>query len=136
MNIGLLLMTHRPLARDLLRVATEILGTCPRGIEVLEVINDTPCEKLLAEGLRCVARLDQGAGVLILTDLYGATPSNVALALVAQREQTRMLAGVNLPMLLRALNYAMLDLDTVTAKALAGGRDGICLCDADRQSTN
>ena len=128
MSVGLLLITHRPLAGDLLGVATEILGSRPPGIEVLEVINDTPCEDLVAAGLRCAVRLDQGDGVLILTDLFGATPANVALVLLERLERARVLAGVNLPMLLRALNYAALDLETVAEKAAQGARDGIRLC--------
>lgn len=128
MSVGLLLIAHRPLAGDLLCVATEILGVSPPGIEALEVINDTPCEDLVAEGLLRAARLDQGDGVLVLTDLYGSTPANVAMVLLQRREQVRVLAGVNLPMLLRALNYATLDLDGVAEKALQGGRDGVRLC--------
>ena len=130
MRIGVLLMTHRPLAGDLLRIASEILGGAPPGVEALEVINDTPRETLVADALRCIERLDQGDGVLILTDLYGATPANVAVALLDRHPRLRVLAGVNLPMLLRALNYAELDLDTVVDKALQGGRDGACSCQA------
>ncbi len=128
MSVGLLLITHRPLAGDLLRVATDILGACPPGIEALDVINDTPREDLVAEALRHAARLDQGDGVLVLTDLFGATPANVAMVLLERRDQVRVLAGVNLPMLLRALNYAALDLDKVADKAMHGGRDGVRLC--------
>ena len=130
MTVGIVLITHCPLAGGLLRVAADVLGTYPGNVETLEVINDTPCETLIVEGLRCIAEVDQGAGVLILTDLLGATPANVALRLLEQREQVRVLTGVNLPMLLRALNYAHLTLDAVTEKANAGGRDGVRLCAA------
>jgi PTS system ascorbate-specific IIA component len=130
MSVGLLLITHSPLAGNLLRVATDILGACPPGVEALEVINDTPCEELIAEGLLRAARLDQGDGVLILTDLFGSTPANVAMVLLERCAQARVLAGVNLPMLLRALNYASQDLDVVAEKAMQGGRDGVRLCSA------
>lgn len=128
MSVGLLLITHRPLAGDLLAVAIEILGSRPPGIEALDVINDSPCEDLVAAALGCAARLDQGDGVLILTDLFGATPANVALVLLERLERARVLAGVNLPMLLRALNYAALDLETVAEKAAQGAHDSIRLC--------
>ncbi len=128
MSIGILIITHRPLAGDLLGIATDVLGGRPPGIESLEVINDTPREALIEEGLQHADRLDQGTGVLILTDLYGSTPANIALALADQRPRLRVLTGVNLPMVLRALNYATLDLDAVAEKALEGGRTGVRLC--------
>ncbi|MBK1693489.1 PTS fructose transporter subunit IIA [Chromatium weissei] len=128
MTVGIVLITHCPLAGGLLRVAADVLGTYPSNVEMLEVINDTPCETLIAEGLRCMTEVDQGDGVLILTDLFGATPANVALRLLEQREHVRVLTGINLPMLLRALNYAHLTLDAVSEKACAGGREGVRLC--------
>lgn len=132
MSVGLLLITHRPLAADLLCIATEILGGRPADVEVLEVVNDTPREMLVAEGLHMAERLDQGDGVLVLTDLFGSTPANVATALSLRHPHMRVVSGVNLPVLLRALNYASLDLDAVTEKALQGGRDGVRLCEAER----
>ena len=122
------MITHRPLGMDLLRVATAILGARPPGVEAMEVVNDMPCEILAAQAAERVDRLDVGDGVLILTDLYGATPANVAVSLLAIHERLRVIAGLNLPMLLRALTYAALDLDAVTEKALQGGREGVLLC--------
>jgi mannose PTS system EIIA component len=126
-SVGLLLITHRPLGADLLRVATAIFGTCPARAEALEVENDSPCEVACAEAERLAAVLDMGDGVLVLTDIYGATPARVATTLLS-RPGRRLLAGVNLPMVVRALNYAELDLDTVAERALAGGRDGVRAC--------
>ncbi|EXJ16388.1 PTS sugar transporter subunit IIA [Imhoffiella purpurea] len=133
MSVGLLIITHRPLAGDLLRIAGEILGGSPPGVEAFEVVNDTPCEQLVAEGLRRIDRLEQGDGVLVLTDLFGSTPANVATSLQNLRANVRVLTGVNLPMLLRTLNYAALDLETVAEKALQGGRDGVRLCEHEPQ---
>ena len=129
MSIGLLIITHRPLAGDLLRIASEILGGAPPGVEAFEVVNDTPREHLIEEGLMRIDRLEQGDGVLVLTDLFGATPANVATSLQQLRANVRVLTGVNLPMLLRTLNSATLDLETVAEKALQGGRDGVRLCE-------
>lgn len=131
MSVGVLLITHSPLAGDLLRIAGEILGTVPAGVEGIEVVNDTPREDLIEECLRCLDRLDEGDGVLILSDLFGSTPSNVAKSLLERRPNVRVLTGVNVPMLLRTLNYAALDLDSVAEKALEGGRDGVRLCKHD-----
>jgi len=130
-SVGVLLITHSPLAGDLLRIAGEILGTDPAGVEGVEVVNDTPREDLIEECLRRLDRLNEGDGVLILSDLFGSTPCNVANRLQELRTNVQVLTGVNLPMLLRALNYATLDLDAVTEKALQGGRDGVQLCKHD-----
>lgn len=128
MSVGLLLITHQPLGSDLVGIASRILGDLPAGLEALEVVNDVPREDLLADARCRLERLDRGDGVLVLTDLYGSTPANVAVALLTDQERLRVIAGVNLPMLLRALNYAELDLDAVAEKALQGGRNGVVLC--------
>jgi PTS system ascorbate-specific IIA component len=127
-SVGLLTITHQPLGSALLRVASGILGSDPQGIEAMEVVNDVPCELLMTDAGRRLERLDRGDGVLILTDLYGSTPANVAVALLGTERRLRVIAGINLPMLLRALTYAALDLDAVAEKALQGGRDGVLLC--------
>ncbi len=129
-TVGLLLITHQPLGADLLRVATEIYGSHPPRAAALEVVNDSPQELVLAQAEHLADRLDEGDGVLVLTDVYGATPARLAIALGERHPRLRVLAGLNLPMLLRALTYAGLDLDTVAEKALAGGRDGVCRCPA------
>jgi PTS system ascorbate-specific IIA component len=71
-----------------------------------------------------VEQLDQGDGVLVLTDIYGSTPSNIASHL-SSRPGVQVVAGLNLPMLLRVLNYARLDLATLAEKAVSGGREGV-----------
>ena len=128
MSVGILLITHAGLGSALLRIATDIFGTCPARAEALDVANDTPCDQVLAEAERRAGQLDEGDGVLVLTDLYGATPANQAVALLGRRDRIRVLAGVNLPMLLRALSYASLDLDALADKAYDGGRDGVRRC--------
>jgi mannose PTS system EIIA component len=126
-TVGLLLITHQPLGADLLRVAAGIFGACPPRCQALEVENDAPREAVLQRAQALAGEVDEGDGVLVLTDIYGATPANLGLALCARYPRARLVAGVNLPMLLRALTYRGLDLDTVAAKAVAGGRDGVCL---------
>jgi PTS system ascorbate-specific IIA component len=69
--------------------------------------------------------LDDGMGVLLLVDLYGATPSNVAAAIGRQGTSTRRVSGLNLPMLLRVLNYPEQTLDELATTAAAGGRSGV-----------
>lgn len=128
MSVGILLVTHVPLGTDLLRIATDIFGVCPMLTDALEVENDSPHDPILIDLERRARRLDAGDGVLVLTDLFGSTPANLAVKLLDRRERIRVLAGVNLPMLVRIFNYSTLDLDRLTEKALTGGRDGVLLC--------
>lgn len=134
MSVGILLITHQALGGALLQIAAGIFGAWPPNAEALEIENDAPCEEMLAQARRLVERLDTGDGVLILTDIYGATPANLARNLLDGSGRVRLLAGVNLPMLVRALSYAHLELDTVMEKAMVGGRDGVLLCAARRET--
>ena len=68
--------------------------------------------------------VDNGRGVLVLTDIYGASPSNLAMKLL-EPGRIEGVAGVNLPMLLRALTYRDRDMETLVTRAVAGGRDGV-----------
>jgi PTS system ascorbate-specific IIA component len=128
MSVAILLITHGSLGSELLRIASGIFGTCPTRAEAVDVENDAPCDPLIEDAERRAAHLDEGDGVLVLTDLYGSTPANLAVTLLGRRDHIRVLAGVNLPMLVRALSYAGLDLDQVVDKALKGGRDGVLVC--------
>jgi PTS system mannose-specific IIA component len=129
MSIGILVITHDRVGRSLVDTATATLGFCPLDTGVIEVAPDCDPDALLARAQRAAQRLDQGDGVLVLTDVYGSTPSNIACSLL-KAEHVRVVAGVNLPMLLRVFNYALLSLDELGEKALSGGRDGIVNCTA------
>ena len=80
----------------------------------------------VARALRMREQLDTEAGVLVLSDLAGSTPGNVAER-VARQGRVRVVTGINLPMLMRVFNYPGLDLDALARKALEGGRDGVSL---------
>lgn len=125
MNVGLLLITHDDIGHTLLKVAVETLhGNCPIEVRSLAVNATSDPETTHAQGERLIAELDRGDGVLILTDAYGSTPSNIACQL-SQAHRTAVVTGLNLPMLLRVLNYHTLDLPELAGKALTGGRDGV-----------
>lgn len=126
-KVGVLLITHDPLGHVLLATADAILGHCPLPVEVLTVPLDSDPDLTAAEARRLATGLNHGAGVLVLTDLYGSTPGNIACRLL-DFAQVRVVSGVNLPMLLRVCNYHSLDLDGLADKAAHGGRDGIVLC--------
>jgi mannose PTS system EIIA component len=128
MSVGLLLITHEGIASNLLSTAKNMLGICPLATRALEVPLDTSPEEMISQAQIYIEHLDQGNGVLILTDLYGSTPSNVGSKLLVN-SGLKLVAGLNLPMLVRLLNYPQLDLDEMTEKALTGGKDGIMLFD-------
>lgn len=127
MNVGILLITHDQVGQALLNTATATLGMCPLPVEVLEVRRGDSPELLLSRAKELVAALNCGAGVLVLTDMYGSTPSNIARALQVSK-LVEVVAGINLPMLIRIFNYPRLSLVELTAKAVSGGRDGIFDC--------
>lgn len=126
MSVGMLLVTHNRLGEELLRTARAILGGHPLATGTLGVPQDGDPAVALERGLTLLGQLDDGAGTLILTDAFGSTPSNVAVRL-GQHAGAPVISGVNLPMLLRVLNYPDLPLEELRAKALSGGRDGILL---------
>lgn len=127
MKVGLLIITHDDLGQSLLRTATKMLGCCPLHTEFMSVPTQADPDELIKQGKKLIMKLDQGDGVLILTDMFGATPSNVATALMKQGNVLSV-AGINLPMLVRVLNYADLNLGNLAQKALSGGRQGVVEC--------
>lgn len=122
--IGLLLVTHSSYGESLIQCACHVLNNRPPQLMQLGVaLQDDPLDLLpLAQTL--LRMVDHGEGALVLTDLYGATPSNIAMKLL-QPGRVEGLSGVNLPMLLRALTYRERGMDTLLTRATAGGRDGI-----------
>jgi PTS system mannose-specific IIA component len=122
--IGIFLVTHFGLGETLIQCACHVLNKRPALIQQLGVAaQDDPLDALpLARQL--LATVDCGSGVLVLTDIYGATPSNIATKLL-EPGRVEGIAGVNLPMLLRALNYRDRDMETLLARTIAGGRDGV-----------
>ncbi len=127
MTIGLLIITHNNIGADLVDTAIAMLGVCPLATEILPVTQCCDPEILLRKAREIVAALDRGNGVLVLTDIYGSTPSNIARSLM-QQGRVEVIAGINLPMLIRVLNYPRLSLAELTEKAVSGGKDGILCC--------
>ena len=128
MNVGILIISHGQIGQNLLDTATRVLGSCPVSVKALSVPFDCSPEQKLAEAAGMVDRLQSGDGVLILTDMYGSTPSNVANRLMA-RDGIQIVSGINLPMLLRVLNYPELGLEELVQKAVSGARDGVRICE-------
>lgn len=124
MNVGLLLISHPGIATALLTNAFKILGSRPMKTRVLEVAMDTDLELLKIKARQIIHELDKGDGVLILTDLYGASPSNLAYHF-KDDEHIRIVSGLNLSMLIRTLNYHSNNLDELALKAASGATDGV-----------
>ncbi|MEW6133990.1 MAG: PTS fructose transporter subunit IIA [Pseudomonadota bacterium] len=128
--IGVLLVTHGPLGENLIDAAVHVLGSRPRQLEALDVSSRAePRDVETMITLRMQA-LDTGDGVLVLTDIYGATPSNCMCRALAPGHAAGV-SGVNLPMLLKMLNYRDLPLDQLAAKAALGGQEGISIISRD-----
>lgn len=130
MSVGLILITHQNLGETLLQTARSMLGELPAGCEALAMSQTDDPDAVEAQARARLQDLDQGDGVLILTDMFGSTPANVASRL-AREHRRRVIAGVNLPMLVRVLNYRDLPLTELVNKAISGGHDGILLCDEE-----
>jgi PTS system ascorbate-specific IIA component len=122
--IGILIVSHGAFGESLIHSASHVLGKRPVYLRQLGVtVHDEP-EALQPVAEDLIRFLDQGAGVLVLTDIFGATPSNVATRLL-RPGRVEGIAGVNLPMLIRALSYRESPLAAVRDKALEGACEGV-----------
>ena len=128
--IGILIIAHDNLGESLSRAVTHVLGYTPQQFEVLSVAATDDPSMLLPKAREQVTRLDSGDGVLVLSDLFGATPCNLACRLVAPGH-VEVIAGVSLPMLVRAFTYRGRPLDTMVKKAISGGCDGVLHVEVD-----
>ncbi len=122
--ISLLIVAHGNLGDSLIQCATYVLGKRPEALENLDLSSCNDPAEMLEQAQARITELDKGDGVLILTDVYGATPCNTVCKILRTRE-VEAIAGVNLPMLLKALTYRDQGMATLVEKAVAGGQSGI-----------
>ncbi len=123
MNNGILIVAHAPLASALRSCVLHVFPDAASRVGVLDVQPNVPTDESLAAARMALSFLNAD-GVLVLTDMFGATPCNVALKLV-DGVTSRLVAGVNLPMLLRAVTYRNESMDALVARVLAGGTQGV-----------
>jgi PTS system ascorbate-specific IIA component len=122
--IGILIVSHGAFGEALIHSASHVLGKRPLRVRQVGVtVHDDP-QAMLPQAQELVRQLDEGDGVLVLTDIYGATPGNIALKLLAPGK-VEGISGVNLPMLIRALTYRDKGLKAAVEKALSGGSEGV-----------
>ena len=128
MTVGIVLIAHAPLAAALAAAGAHVYACAPERagaqLRVFDVQPDSDTPENVAKARALLREVDSGSGVLVLTDAFGASPGNVA-AQLAEPGRVAVIAGVNLPMLLRALCYREGSLAETAEKALAGGTQGV-----------
>ncbi len=123
--IGILVVAHGTLAESLVECATHVLGQRPTGLATLDFLGHADPDERTAILQARITELDQGGGVLVLADIYGATPCNTLCRLLAP-SHVEGVTGVNLPMLLKALNYRdSMPLLQLVERIVNGGRASI-----------
>jgi PTS system ascorbate-specific IIA component len=122
--IGILIIAHGTLGESLIHCASHVLNKRPARLKQLGVTAQDDPLLLLPNARALVRELDGGNGVLILSDMYGGSPSNIAGKLLVPG-RVEGVAGVNLPMLVRALTYRDRTLATLVTKAVSGGCEGV-----------
>ncbi len=123
MNNGILIIAHSPLASALRQCVLHVFPDSADKVGVFDVQSNVPPEETLVGASQAMALL-KATDVLVLTDIFGATPCNVAQKLV-DGTGSRLVAGVNLPMLLRAVTYRQESMESLVTRALAGGTQGV-----------
>lgn len=124
MSVTILIICHDQIGEVLVHTATKVMDALPLPTQIINIDNNTDPEKLLPKLRQLIEAVSTPEGVLILTDLFGSTPNNIAKAL-KNKFNIRIISGINLPMLMRVLNYPHLTLDELVEKALSGGREGV-----------
>lgn len=122
--VGILLVTHNGLGDSFVDCIKHVLSETPNNLKVLSVLAGDDPQQKVAEGHALMKQLDTGGGVLILADVFGATPSNVGRQL-CHAEHVKGVAGLNLPMLLRVVCSPNKNLAELVEIAIEGGRECI-----------
>jgi PTS system mannose-specific IIA component len=128
--VGILIISHGALGEALIHAASHVLGKRPLRLRQVGVTMHDDPEAILPHARELVRMLDDGDGVLVLADIYGASPGNIAMKLL-EPGRVEGISGVNLSMLVRALSYRDQPLTTVVEKALSGGREGVVHMNTD-----
>jgi PTS system ascorbate-specific IIA component len=135
MTIGILILTHNDIGAQLLLAAKSTYGSIPIRTEVLSIDHYDKPSDLINLTKQYVKLLDEGNGVLILTDMLGSTPSNIAKEF-SHLKTVNIVSGVNLSMLLHIFNYPKLNLKDLTVKAIEGGKGGVIQIKNERKKNN
>jgi len=126
--VGILLLTHAPLGQAFIAATNHVFRAPPAQLEAIDVVADQNPDDVRLLAQAAIERINDGSGVLVITDVMGGTPANCTLQLCVPGE-VEVIAGISLPMLLRAITYRNEALDVVLEMALAGGQNGACRVD-------
>jgi mannose PTS system EIIA component len=129
--IGVLIVTHGEIGRALLESASQILGNAQTQTATLSVWRQDDPDDLILRAREILEQIDAGDGVLVLTDIFGATPGNVVSSLL-ENGQVEGVSGVSLPMLLRVLTSRNGSLSAAVQRAVSGGAEGVVYMNTDR----
>ena len=121
--VGILLLTHAPLGQAFIAAVAHVFRGPTERFEAIDVTADEDTHGVHERAREAIARLDEGDGVLVITDIKGGTPANCCNSL-AVAGRVEVIAGISLPMLLRAITYRRDTLDVVAEMALAGAQNG------------
>lgn len=127
MAVSILTITHENIGREIVASAESMLSKLPLKCKSLSVSDNCNPDELLKKAKILCKELDDGDGILVLTDIFGSTPSNICNKLYTMKN-THVIAGINLPMLIRVMNYPKLNMDELVEKAISGAHDGIIDC--------
>jgi len=122
--IGVMVVSHEPLGTALIHCTRHIYGRLPVQLAALDVIPDEDPDQAYSAAIELLARINDGSGVVVLTDLFGATPSRIA-ARLAEPHKVVVLAGVNLPMLVKVLNNRRMPVEQLVDTLLASAKGAI-----------
>jgi PTS system mannose-specific IIA component len=121
--VGILLLTHAPLGQAFITAVAHVFRGPTERFEAIDVAADEDTQAVNLRAREAIERLDDGDGVLVITDIKGGTPANCCNSL-AIAGHVEVIAGISLPMLLRAITYRRDTLDVVVEMALAGAQNG------------
>jgi len=123
-TVSILLVTHENIGQVMLQAVRRVLEVCPLQTRCLSVPFDSDPDEVQQEAEQMIKAVDKGDGVLILTDMYGSTPSNIAHRL-SQPGKVMVVTGLNLPMMIKVMNYPNLNLEQLVDVAVEGGKNGV-----------
>jgi mannose PTS system EIIA component len=122
--VAILIIAHGKFGESLINCASHVLGGRPQRLMQSGVgVHDDP-QQIVTQALAMIEQMDQGEGVLVMSDVFGATPSNIACKLLVPG-RVEGVSGASLPMLVRALTYRNESLKVVVGKAISGGVEGV-----------
>lgn len=129
MSVNILIITHDNVGSSLINTALKMFGQLPLPTITVPIEHSDDPENIINKIRNVLTKLKNSEGVLILTDLFGSTPSNIARQLQLNSQTVKIVTGINLPMLIKVMNYPTLCLNKLAEKAICGGKEGVLNCE-------